>query len=56
MAYLTSSAEQEKPPRGAEPRIELGPALQLANALYQLSCAAPHPKKTRRLASANDEG
>jgi hypothetical protein len=29
----------EKPPWGAEPRFELGPAIQQAN--YQLSYAAP---------------
>jgi hypothetical protein len=32
---------REEPPWGAEPRIELGPALQQADALYQLSFAAP---------------
>ncbi len=32
----------QKPPRGAaEPRIELGPALQQADALYELSYATP---------------
>jgi hypothetical protein len=31
----------ETPPCGAEPRIELGPALQQAHVLYQLSHVAP---------------
>jgi hypothetical protein len=36
------SAQQEKPPQGAaEPRIELGPALQQADAHYELSYATP---------------
>jgi hypothetical protein len=33
--------QHEKTSLGAEPRIELGPALQQAVALYQLSYAAP---------------
>jgi hypothetical protein len=47
------SAQWEKPPWGAEPRIELGPALYSKPTHYQLSYAAPYVQYLQYMLSAD---